>query len=80
MSKFKEGDEIIVRQITRGYGFPGRVTGLVQVNDCGVITKVLDKDAYSVNITGKSIEFLYDEEMELYKKFIRNKKLEELGI
>ena len=74
MSKFKEGDEIIVRQITRG------VTGLVQVNDCGVIIKVLDKDAYSVNITGKSIEFLYDEEMELYKKFIRNKKLEELGI
>ena len=74
MSKFKEGDEIIVRQITRG------VTGLVQVNDCGVIIKVLDKDVYSVNITGKSIEFLYDEEMELYKKFIRNKKLEELGI
>ena len=74
MSKFKEGDEIIVRQITRG------VTGLVQVNDRGVIIEVLDKDAYSVNITGKSVEFLYDEEMELYKKFIRNKKLEELGI
>lgn len=73
MSKFNEGDEIIVIGITKG-------VSSVKIGDHGQIVRVLDGGAYSVAFTNRGVEFLYDEEMELWKEFIRNKRIEELGI